>query len=90
MHWLGVAAFLLVVAQGVLGGLRVVLADAQLGIFHAIIGQLFFVLTCAIALFTSRWWQNLRTGRAGNHLSAVGAHGCGLRQLRRWFCSRPF
>ncbi|HXR48003.1 MAG TPA: COX15/CtaA family protein [Candidatus Limnocylindrales bacterium] len=56
MHWVGVAAFLLVVAQGVLGGLRVVLADAQLGIFHAIIGQLFFVLTSAITLFTSRWW----------------------------------
>jgi cytochrome c oxidase assembly protein subunit 15 len=47
------------VAQGVLGGLRVVLADAQLGIFHAIIGQLFFVLTGAIALFTSRFWQRL-------------------------------
>lgn len=59
MHWIGTAAFLLVVAQGVLGGLRVVLADAQLGIFHAILGQLFFVLTAAIALFTSRWWQNL-------------------------------
>jgi heme a synthase len=58
MHWVGTGAFLLVVAQGVLGGLRVVLADAQLGIFHAILGQLFFVLTSAIALFTSRWWMN--------------------------------
>ena len=56
MHWVGTAGFLLVVAQGILGGLRVVLADAQLGIFHAIIGQLFFVLTAAMALFTSRWW----------------------------------
>ena len=51
MHWLGVAAFLLVVAQGVLGGLRVVLADAQLGIFHAIIGAIVFRSDlCAIAL----------------------------------------
>lgn len=80
MHWVGVAAFLLVVVQGVLGGLRVVLADAQLGIFHAIIGQLFFVLTSAVALFTSRWWltressQPARTGRA----AAVG-----LTALRR-------
>jgi cytochrome c oxidase assembly protein subunit 15 len=56
MHWVGLAAFLLVVAQGVLGGLRVVLAEAQLGIFHAIVGQLFFVLTAAMALFTSPWW----------------------------------
>jgi cytochrome c oxidase assembly protein subunit 15 len=59
MHWLGVAAFLLVIAQGVLGGLRVVLVDAQLGIFHAVIAQLFFVLTCVIALFTSRFWMKL-------------------------------
>jgi heme a synthase len=59
MKWLGVAAFLLVVAQGVLGGLRVILVDAQLGIFHAIIGQLFFVLMCSIALFTGRFWSEL-------------------------------
>jgi heme a synthase len=63
MHWVGVAAFLLVVAQGVLGGLRVVLADAQLGIFHAIFGQLFFVLMCSIALFTSRFWKKLENSR---------------------------
>jgi cytochrome c oxidase assembly protein subunit 15 len=53
----------------------VVLAEAQLGIFHAILGQLFFVLIAAIALFTSRFWQNLQTGRAGSPLPAVGAHG---------------
>jgi cytochrome c oxidase assembly protein subunit 15 len=58
MSWLGVAAFLLVVAQGVLGGLRVTMHMDSLGIYHATIAQLFFVLTCAIALFTSRWWMN--------------------------------
>ena len=58
MAWLGMAAFLLVVAQGVLGGLRVTMHMDSLGIYHATIAQLFFVLTCAIALFTSRWWQN--------------------------------
>jgi heme a synthase len=63
MKWLGVTAFLLVVAQGVLGGLRVVLVDAQLGIFHAIIGQLFFVLMCSIALFASRFWLELADGK---------------------------
>jgi cytochrome c oxidase assembly protein subunit 15 len=61
MHWLGVAAFLLVVAQGVLGGLRVTMHMDSLGIYHATIAQLFFVLTCALALFTSRWWVNLST-----------------------------
>src|ERR1039457_6749849 len=61
MHWLGVIAFLLVVAQGVLGGLRVTMHMDSLGIFHGVLAQFFFVLTCAIALFTSRWWMERRT-----------------------------
>jgi cytochrome c oxidase assembly protein subunit 15 len=57
---LGLAAFIAVVLQGVLGGLRVVLYKDAIGIFHAALAQLFFVLVCAIALFTSRWWQTPR------------------------------
>jgi cytochrome c oxidase assembly protein subunit 15 len=56
---LGLAAFFAVVLQGVLGGLRVVLFKDAIGIFHAALAQLFFVLICAIALFTSRWWSVL-------------------------------
>src|SRR6202012_1361604 len=59
LRWLGVAAFFGVVLQGVLGGLRVVLAWDNLGIFHAALAQAFFVLLCAIALVTSRWWIQL-------------------------------
>jgi heme a synthase len=55
---LGLAAFLAVVLQGVLGGLRVVLYKDAIGILHATLAQLFFVLACAIALFTSDWWQS--------------------------------
>jgi cytochrome c oxidase assembly protein subunit 15 len=69
LRWLGVIAFFSVVLQGVLGGLRVVLFKDELGIFHAALGQLFFVLTCSIALFTSRWW--LLTGPAGIHRRQV-------------------
>lgn len=57
LRWLGLIAFVAVVLQGVLGGMRVVLHDSQIGIFHAALAQLFFVLLCAIALFTSKWWQ---------------------------------
>ncbi len=63
---LGLAAFFAVVLQGVLGGLRVVLFKDALGIFHATLAQLFFVLTCAIALFTSRWWQIRRRAHSLN------------------------
>jgi len=58
MRWLGVLAFVLVALQGVLGGLRVTLDMDKLGIVHGALAQLFFVLTCALALFTGRWWQN--------------------------------
>jgi heme a synthase len=62
MKWLGVSAFLLVSSQGIIGGLRVVLSEDQLGLVHGVIAQLFFVLTCALALFTSRLWKRISEG----------------------------
>jgi len=58
LRWIGVVAFVGVCLQGVLGGLRVTQLKDEIGIFHAALAQLFFVLMCAIALFTSRWWIN--------------------------------
>jgi cytochrome c oxidase assembly protein subunit 15 len=58
---LGLVAFFAVLLQGVLGGLRVLMLKDEIGIFHAALAQMFFVLTCALALFTSRWWQNLHS-----------------------------
>ena len=63
LHWLGIAAFLLVVAQGVLGGLRVRWQMDWLGVPHGAVAQTFLVLTCALALFTSRWWWLSATTR---------------------------
>jgi cytochrome c oxidase assembly protein subunit 15 len=77
---LGLAAFIAVVLQGVLGGLRVVLFKDQLGIFHATLAQLFFALTCALALFTSRWWQ-----RGRNPESEIRISSLPLRRLRFLF-----
>ncbi len=54
---LGWTTFALVQIQGLLGGLRVVMFKDQIGIFHGTLAQLFFVLTCAIALLTSQWWN---------------------------------
>ncbi|HXC98873.1 MAG TPA: COX15/CtaA family protein [Verrucomicrobiae bacterium] len=56
---LGWLAFFLVQLQGLLGGLRVILYWDAIGIFHAALAQAFLVLLCAIALFTTSWWQNL-------------------------------
>ena len=58
IHWLGIAGFLLVIGQGILGGLRVRWQLDWLGIPHGAIAQGFLMLTAALALFTSRWWVN--------------------------------
>ncbi len=55
----GIIAFFGVVAQGVLGGLRVTLLKDQLGVFHAALAQVFLLLMCAIALFLTDFWRNL-------------------------------
>ncbi|WP_134440725.1 COX15/CtaA family protein, partial [Methylacidiphilum caldifontis] len=52
----GTAALLLVVLQGVLGGLRVVWMKDQIGIIHAALAQGFLVLIGLIWLATSRFW----------------------------------
>jgi cytochrome c oxidase assembly protein subunit 15 len=54
---LGWLAFGVVQLQGLLGGLRVVLLKDEIGIFHATLAQLFFVLLCTIALLTTGWWR---------------------------------
>ena len=61
LHWLGISAFLLVIVQGILGGLRVRWQLDWLGVPHGAVAQTFLILTCAIALFTSRWWKNSET-----------------------------
>jgi cytochrome c oxidase assembly protein subunit 15 len=50
---LGWIAFWAVQVQGLVGGLRVVLSQDEIGIFHAALAQLFFVLLCVIAFLTS-------------------------------------
>ncbi|PWU13986.1 MAG: hypothetical protein C5B50_18135 [Verrucomicrobia bacterium] len=68
---LGLAAFFAVILQGVLGGVRVVWLKDQIGIFHAALAQIFFVLLCAIALFTSRRWARLNASQDENRNRAT-------------------
>jgi len=57
MRWLGLAALVMVIAQGVLGGLRVVLLQQTLAIIHASVAQAFFALVVALAVLTSPEWR---------------------------------
>jgi len=63
-------AVILVVVQGVLGGLRVIWATNEIGIIHAVSGQSFFVLVSAIALWGSGYWSRIEA-LAGTADSAI-------------------
>lgn len=59
LKWLGLAALIAVIVQGVLGGLRVTQINRNFAIVHACLAQAFFALLCGIAWFTSReWWKD--------------------------------
>ena len=53
LRWLGFLAVAAVVSQGVLGGLRVVLLEDTLAIFHGCLAQAFFALLAVITLLTA-------------------------------------
>jgi cytochrome c oxidase assembly protein subunit 15 len=54
LRWLGVLAVVAVVAQGVLGGLRVLLVQDTLALVHGCLAQAFLALVVALAVLTSR------------------------------------
>ena len=53
LRLLGLAAVAVVIAQGVIGGLRVVLVTDALAMVHGPLAQAFFALVAAVALLTS-------------------------------------
>ncbi len=57
LRWLAVAALAGVIAQGVLGGLRVVFDARQLAKIHGCVGPLFFAYCVALWELTGRRWQ---------------------------------
>ena len=72
-RWLKVMGFAvlgLVVFQGLLGGMRVRLDDRTFAMLHGFTGPLFFAVTVAMVVFTSRTWENnspqLVASSAGN------------------------
>jgi len=54
LRWLAVAALVLVVVQGLLGGARVLLDDKTVAKVHACTGPLYFAVATAIATLTGR------------------------------------
>lgn len=56
VRWLSIAILLAVVAQGGLGGARVLLSDRTLAMLHGCSAPLVFSLGVVVVVATSRWW----------------------------------
>ena len=56
VKWLAGGLLLMVIIQGVLGGLRVIWVHLDLAIVHACVGQAFFCMAGLMVAVTSRWW----------------------------------
>jgi cytochrome c oxidase assembly protein subunit 15 len=81
MHWMGVVALALVILQGFLGGMRVRHDSRELAMLHGCTGPLFFALTVAMAVFTSRRWRNGARG-----LEPSNAWAAPIRRLAAATC----
>ncbi|PSQ96289.1 MAG: cytochrome aa3 oxidase assembly protein CtaA [Bacteroidetes bacterium SW_9_63_38] len=75
MRKLGLFAAILVVVQGVLGGLRVLWVSLDLAMVHACVAQLFFAVLVSMTLFTTRTWRTSE---------GVLPTGDAAARLRRW------
>lgn len=60
MRRLGFAAFILVIIQGILGGVRVLENEVNYAIVHGCLGQIFFCVLTAIAIGHTHAWHKLR------------------------------
>lgn len=83
VRWLSVGVLVAVIAQGVLGGARVLLTDRALAMIHGCTGPAFFALCVITAAVTSRWWWALggAEGRAGGGLTLTRSGGTTRRAV---------
>lgn len=72
LRYAALGALALVIAQGVLGGARVLLDQRLVALIHGCVAPLFFAYAASLAVFTSRFWRNTsapQEDRAGQRLT---------------------
>lgn len=81
LGWVALAA---VIAQGVLGGMRVLLDQRLLAKIHGCFGPAFFALATALAVVTSRFWTaaHREPSSSGAKLGRLAAVTTGLAYLQ--------
>jgi heme a synthase len=91
LRWLGAAALLAVIAQGLLGGFRVrlnALVGTDLSIVHGCFAQVVFALLVSLALLTSRGWAEATAtlpASEGRRMRSWAWHTTGLIFLQLVF-----
>ncbi|TWU57347.1 COX15/CtaA family protein [Rubripirellula reticaptiva] len=88
VRWLSVGLLVMVIAQGLLGGMRVVLGDRTLAMVHGCFGPAFFAVCVVAAVVTSNfWWRQhdvlaANLPKIGRGILAVGFCLIGLSYLQ--------
>ncbi|MEM7476233.1 MAG: COX15/CtaA family protein [Planctomycetota bacterium] len=67
---------LAVIAQGVLGGVRVRMDQRTFAMIHGCTGPLFFAVATATAVMSSRWWRSFQKSQKGGD-SSLGQYATG-------------
>ncbi len=81
LRWFAVVALILVIVQGVMGGLRVTELSMAWGIVHGVTAQVFLCMTVVTAAATSRLWIESSGGFTGVVGGVAERFGFGLRRL---------
>lgn len=66
VRWLAAGALLLVIAQGALGGARVLLDARQIALLHGCVGPFYFAYCACLAVVTSEAWHSPRKMQTQN------------------------
>ena len=104
LHALAIVAIVAVIAQGVLGGLRVMQNERTLAMIHGCLGPAFFAFCAALAVVTSSWWRTVERRRVTGRGAALGrlalsvaalsyvqlVLGASIRHLPRGFTTETF
>jgi cytochrome c oxidase assembly protein subunit 15 len=78
---LALTAAVLVMVQGVLGGLRVTETSLGLAVLHGILGQVFFAVVVALAVTTTKRWREARAADRRGLPSGMALLGLLLIQI---------
>ncbi len=69
MRWAGFATLLLVISQGLLGGMRVRMSSTDFARAHGVTGPLFFAATIVLCVLTSNYWTTMRHTESDSNIS---------------------